>query len=150
LLVTHYTEEATFAHNVGFMRDGRLIEEGVPQVLMEKFGEKSLENVFLRLCKKDRHSIEDKSNSSSNELSIYDDVEEEYSSVHILQKFSILWILLTLIRRNLNKYFQYKLIFLVIFSPAFQTILMCMIFEVDSVPVSLETCFRQLKISFFY
>ncbi len=136
LLVTHYTEEAAFAHNIGFMRDGRLIEEGVPRLLLEKFEEKTLENVFLKLCKyQEKHTLEDKSDTLYKNY-YYEGEEEKYSSVHILKNFSILWVLLILIRRNINKFFQYKLIFLVIFSPAFQTLLMCLVFHADSLPVS--------------
>ena len=145
LLVTHYTEEAHFAHCVGFMRDGQLIEEGVPKLLLEKFNVKSLENVFIRLCKyQEKHVIND---SIDNTITHYYELDRKCAqtesannsqslSTQVLTKLSFLWILMILIGRNINKYIQYKLIFLLIFSPAFQTLLMCLIYSIDSVPVS--------------
>ena len=152
LLVTHYTEEAQFAHTVGFMRDGRLIEEGIPTLLLDKFQEKSLENVFIRICKhQEKHVISDR---FDNSIAHYYELDRKVTETNkldekttdradISDKLSVLWILMILIRRNINKYFRYKLIFLLIFSPAFQTLLMCLIYNIDSVPVSMNNLDKQ-------
>ena len=50
LITTHYVEEARGADTVGFMREGKLIAEGSPDKLMERFNAPSLEKVFLALC----------------------------------------------------------------------------------------------------
>lgn len=50
MITTHYIEEARQAHVVGFMRDGRMLEEGTPDDLIEKYHTESLEDTFLHLC----------------------------------------------------------------------------------------------------
>ena len=52
-MTTHYIEEAASAHNVGFMRQGRILAEGNPAVLMAQFRAPTLEHLFLMLSKKD-------------------------------------------------------------------------------------------------
>ncbi|XP_054167797.1 ABC transporter G family member 20-like [Oppia nitens] len=159
LLVTHYTEEAVNAHSIGFMRDGRLIEEGVPKALLDKYTEQSLEMVFIRLC--NRHQINEKHNKIIDDnnrqqqgLQAYYKLDNKCKSIgfnnnnyetnisrkkkcliDINRHVSMLWILLILIRRNIKQYLHYKLIFIMIFSPAFQTLLMCIIYGVDSVAI---------------
>lgn len=41
------------ANAVGLMRNGRILAEGPPDKLLEKFNQTSLEDVFLHLCIKD-------------------------------------------------------------------------------------------------
>lgn len=67
VIVTHYIEEAVNANRVGLMRNGRLLAENNPKVLMRKFNENNLENVFLKLC-----LLEDKN--------FYDNKDERYES----------------------------------------------------------------------
>jgi len=50
IITTHYIEEAKAADMVGLMRNGRLLDEGPPQVLMSRYGHESLEDTFLHLC----------------------------------------------------------------------------------------------------
>jgi len=52
IITTHYIEEARQAHLVGFMRDGRILDEGNPEELMERYKQASLEDTFLHLCRK--------------------------------------------------------------------------------------------------
>lgn len=56
LITTHYIEEARRANKIGFMRKGRILCEGVPKELMEKFNVHTLEQVFLTLSEKKRKS----------------------------------------------------------------------------------------------
>jgi len=49
LITTHYMDEATRCHRVGFMREGRLIAEDTPEVLLERAGKATLEEAFLVL-----------------------------------------------------------------------------------------------------
>ncbi|XP_017488688.1 PREDICTED: ABC transporter G family member 20-like, partial [Rhagoletis zephyria] len=51
IIVTHYIEEATFGHVVGIMRNGTILTEGSPNQLTAKYGQQTLEDVFLHLCK---------------------------------------------------------------------------------------------------
>ncbi|CAG2104087.1 unnamed protein product [Medioppia subpectinata] len=84
LLVTHYTEEAHFAHNIGFMRDGRLIEEGVPKLLLDKFQENNLESVFIRLCKyQEKHTITD---GLDNSLQTYYELDKKSANNESFEK----------------------------------------------------------------
>ena len=50
LLTTHYLEEAAGADCVGFLREGKILQEGKPGELMENFSAKSMERLFLTLC----------------------------------------------------------------------------------------------------
>ena len=50
IITTHYIEEAREAHTVGIMRNGRLLAQESPALLMEKHQQQTLEGVFLRLC----------------------------------------------------------------------------------------------------
>lgn len=53
IVTTHYIEEAASAHNVGFMRQGRILAEGNPSALMAQYRAPTLEHLFLMLSKKD-------------------------------------------------------------------------------------------------
>ncbi|CAG2166561.1 unnamed protein product [Oppiella nova] len=66
LFVTHYIEEATNAHKVGLMRNGRLLAEENPRKLCDDFGEKSLESVFLRLCLLDNNCHRNVNSNTNN------------------------------------------------------------------------------------
>jgi ABC-type multidrug transport system ATPase subunit len=37
IITTHYVEEAGKAHTIGFMHNGKIIEEDKPRVLLEKY-----------------------------------------------------------------------------------------------------------------
>ncbi|KAF6210614.1 hypothetical protein GE061_013721 [Apolygus lucorum] len=51
VITTHYIEEAKSADRIGLMRNGVLLAENSPQMLMERFDCDSLEDVFLHLSK---------------------------------------------------------------------------------------------------
>jgi ABC-2 type transport system ATP-binding protein len=53
VITTHYMDEAGHCQNVGLLRQGRLIAEGNPDELMKKHGKRSLEDVFLKLARRD-------------------------------------------------------------------------------------------------
>ena len=50
VITTHYIEEAREANCIGFMRNGKLLAEAPPKVLLTAYSSTSLENVFLDLC----------------------------------------------------------------------------------------------------
>ncbi|KAJ6216304.1 hypothetical protein RDWZM_007461 [Blomia tropicalis] len=50
VIVTHYIEEAALGHIVGIMRDGTILEEGSPKKLVQKYEQKTLEDVFMHIC----------------------------------------------------------------------------------------------------
>lgn len=52
IITTHYIEEARQAHTIGLMRSGRLLAEEAPQVLLAIYNCQSLEEVFLKLSRK--------------------------------------------------------------------------------------------------
>ena len=67
IVTTHYIDEARKAHTVAFMRNGRLVAQENPDVLLNQYGMRNLEEVFLKLClvsEDDNHqnSNNDKSN----------------------------------------------------------------------------------------
>ncbi|KAI5641065.1 ABC-2 family transporter protein domain-containing protein [Phthorimaea operculella] len=52
IITTHYIEEARQAHCIGLMRSGRLLAEESPQALLTMYSCVSLEDVFLKLSRK--------------------------------------------------------------------------------------------------
>ncbi|KAF8781921.1 ABC transporter G family member 23 like protein [Argiope bruennichi] len=70
IITTHYVEEARQAHVVGLMRDGRLLAETNPEVLIDQYNALTLEDVFLKLCVKDSEAIEA---ASADELNNFDE-----------------------------------------------------------------------------
>ena len=50
IITTHYVEEARDSDTVGIMRDGRLLAQESPGLLMERHQAQTLEKVFLCLC----------------------------------------------------------------------------------------------------
>ncbi|KAK0087540.1 hypothetical protein PV325_000790 [Microctonus aethiopoides] len=58
IITTHYIEEARQAHTIGLMRSGRLLAEESPRALLTMYNCPSLEDVFLKLSKKQGQSIQ--------------------------------------------------------------------------------------------
>ncbi|XP_037967605.1 ABC transporter G family member 23 isoform X2 [Plutella xylostella] len=56
IITTHYIEEARQAHTIGLMRSGRLLAEQSPQALLQMYNCISLEDVFLKLSRKQGQS----------------------------------------------------------------------------------------------
>nr|CAD7432192.1 unnamed protein product [Timema monikensis] len=56
IITTHYIEEARQAHTIGLMRSGRLLAEESPQRLLSIYSCQSLEEVFLKLSRKQGNS----------------------------------------------------------------------------------------------
>ncbi|XP_021710287.1 ABC transporter G family member 23 isoform X1 [Aedes aegypti] len=52
IITTHYIEEARQAHTIGLMRSGRLLAEESPACLLSMYRCSSLEDVFLKLSRK--------------------------------------------------------------------------------------------------
>ncbi|XP_026494519.2 ABC transporter G family member 23 [Vanessa tameamea] len=52
IITTHYIEEARQAHCIGLMRSGRLLAEESPQALLTMYSCISLEDVFLKLSRR--------------------------------------------------------------------------------------------------
>ncbi|XP_033209457.1 ABC transporter G family member 23 isoform X2 [Belonocnema kinseyi] len=52
IITTHYIEEARQAHTIGLMRSGRLLAEESPRNLLQIYSCASLEDVFLKLSRK--------------------------------------------------------------------------------------------------
>jgi len=63
IITTHYIDEAKMAHKVGLLNGGRLLAEDSPRSLIMRLKADSLEDVFLKLCVKDRT---DRSSSATN------------------------------------------------------------------------------------
>ena len=61
IVTTHYIDEARKAHTVAFMRNGQLVAQENPHVLLKQYGMLNLEDVFLKLC------IESDENDNKND-----------------------------------------------------------------------------------
>jgi len=57
IITTHYMDEARRCDKVGFMRQGQLIAEGIPEALMKETGTDSLEDAFLKYADTERPPI---------------------------------------------------------------------------------------------
>ncbi|KAH0566724.1 hypothetical protein KQX54_003464 [Cotesia glomerata] len=58
IITTHYIEEARQAHTIGLMRSGRLLAEESPRALLTMYNCASLEDVFLKLSRKQGQSTQ--------------------------------------------------------------------------------------------
>ncbi|KAL1137921.1 hypothetical protein AAG570_009616 [Ranatra chinensis] len=66
IITTHYIEEARQAHTIGLMRTGRLLAEESPQVLLSMYNCQSLEEVFLKLSRKQGENSPAEDNLTNN------------------------------------------------------------------------------------
>lgn len=48
-VTTHYMDEAEFCGRISIMHQGRIVEAGNPQELMRKYGQKNLQDAFIRI-----------------------------------------------------------------------------------------------------
>ena len=74
IITTHYIEEARQADYVGFMRGGRILQEGRPDDIIAQHSCHSLEEVFLHLC---RRAEEDTDQHANGEQSVQADAQAE-------------------------------------------------------------------------
>ncbi|EFX61237.1 ABC protein, subfamily ABCH, partial [Daphnia pulex] len=65
IVTTHYIEEARQANTIGMMRCGRLLVEDSPDNLLRKYGLSTLEDVFLKLCRKENSKNPEVANMAS-------------------------------------------------------------------------------------
>ncbi len=56
-VTTHYMDEAEFCGRISIMHRGRIIEVGRPTDLMEKHGEKDLQDVFIKLISREEAHV---------------------------------------------------------------------------------------------
>ncbi|XP_077286467.1 ABC-type transporter snustorr isoform X2 [Arctopsyche grandis] len=70
IITTHYIEEARQAHAIGLMRSGRLLAEESPQVLLSMYGCQSLEEVFLKLSRRQGQANQPVELNISNNISL--------------------------------------------------------------------------------
>jgi len=145
LFVTQYVEEATHANQVAFIRKGRLLVEQKPSVLMQKFNEVSLENIFLKLCiidkKSDTTNInEETTESKQSYLTSHQSQDRKFENTSKERDWgTIFCILVILIRRNLLKIMQIDYPSILLFLlPAIQTLIFCLMFCKDLVYVRIS------------
>ncbi|KAF7488872.1 ABC transporter G family member 20 [Sarcoptes scabiei] len=143
ILVTHYIEEATKAHLTGIMRDGRMLEEGTPNNLINRYQQTTLEEVFLHLCLRgkskdfmpsDEFFEENAQKSIDPKMEILQkkSIESDPNQSNLLLDF---WILLVLMHKNLSKFFQFNITMLIFLVPAFQALILGLMYDVDSVAI---------------
>ncbi|MBP2681284.1 MAG: transporter-related protein [Candidatus Krumholzibacteriota bacterium] len=48
-VTTHYMDEAEFCRRISIMHNGRIVELGEPQTLIRKYGQRDLQETFIRL-----------------------------------------------------------------------------------------------------
>ena len=70
IVTTHYIDEARKAHTVAFMRNGRLVAQENPDVLLNQYGMLNLEDVFLKLCIESEEECINNNNDNSDLESI--------------------------------------------------------------------------------
>ncbi|XP_050548867.1 ABC transporter G family member 23-like isoform X2 [Daktulosphaira vitifoliae] len=68
IVSTHYIHEVERAHLVGFMRNGKILQEITPKTVMAKYNTDSLDNVFLAIAGEQSDDIsENKEKMTKNE-----------------------------------------------------------------------------------
>jgi ABC-type multidrug transport system ATPase subunit len=77
IITTHYIEEAVQADRCGLMRNGVLLDEDAPRLIMERNKCDTLEEAFLKLCVKKNH----------NERKTYDPSEIEMNQLNNVQVY---------------------------------------------------------------
>ncbi|XP_043467257.1 ABC transporter G family member 23 isoform X1 [Leptopilina heterotoma] len=70
IITTHYIEEARQAHTIGLMRSGRLLAEESPRALLQMYSCSSLEEVFLKLSRKQGQYVPPTELNISNNISL--------------------------------------------------------------------------------
>ncbi|XP_011307965.1 ABC transporter G family member 20 isoform X1 [Fopius arisanus] len=70
IITTHYIEEARQAHTIGLMRSGRLLAEESPRALLTMYNCPSLEEVFLKLSRKQTNNHPNTEFNISNNISL--------------------------------------------------------------------------------
>ncbi len=147
LFVTQYVEEATHANRVGFMRNGRMLEENSPPALMETYKELRLEKIFLKLCQKeDDQSLNNYKDLNNNKQILKDSYQQIEKCSQIFSKrqnySTALWILFVLIQRNILKLTRMGFPSLVIILlPAIQATTFCLLFSKESIEVNVITSY---------
>jgi ABC-type multidrug transport system ATPase subunit len=148
LFVTQYVEEATHANRVGFMRNGRMLEENSPTALMKEYKELRLEKIFLKLCQKeDNQSLNNYVDLNNKNKQIlmdsYQQIEKDSEIFPKRQNYSTaLWILFVLIQKNILKLTRMGFpSLLIILLPAIQAIAFCLLFSKESIEVNVITSY---------
>ncbi|KAJ8248152.1 hypothetical protein GJAV_G00238890 [Gymnothorax javanicus] len=66
IITTHYIEEARQANVVGLMRNGNLLAEASPDVVMKQHSTATLECAFLQLCESSDQTLSENNSSSKD------------------------------------------------------------------------------------
>ena len=75
VITTHYIDEARQADYVGFMRGGKILQEGRPDDIIAQHGCESLEQVFLQLCRRAEEENDD--DAKGEEQSVQEDAQAD-------------------------------------------------------------------------
>jgi len=59
LITTHYIEECRRAHAIALMRNGKILVENSPHILLTHFLTDNLEDVFLKVCRAADEKLKD-------------------------------------------------------------------------------------------
>ena len=125
-------------------------------MLYDKYSEVSLETIFIKICT-DKKLLSQEVNyqiqsyqqniaklltyDAGNDLVYKNSAQVELEKSHTsLSEYSLLWLLFILIRRNIYKFLNSKMTSIMLFSPMFCTLLMCLIFKVDRINVCTPNC----------
>lgn len=79
IITTHYIEEATQADRCGLMRNGILLAEDAPRIIMERNKCSTLEEAFLKLCLKKESKDTKSFNPSEIEMDQLNDVQVQFA-----------------------------------------------------------------------
>lgn len=129
----------------------RLITQ-TPQSLYTKYNEQNLETIFIKICTDQtiKKAINNRTQShhknvvglisyetNQDLINQNDSIKTEFDQQRTLYSslLLLLWLLFILIRRNFQKFLNSKLTTIMLFSPIFCTLLMCIIFKVDKIMV---------------
>lgn len=108
IITTHYIEETRQASIIGLMRSGKFLAEESPRKLMEMHRLDSLEDVFLKLSKKQNMGLRRRSSILSGITGVPpDDVSVHTKNIHMSCSHLFLYLRLIVRLYYKNKYFSF-------------------------------------------
>ncbi|CAL8123233.1 unnamed protein product [Orchesella dallaii] len=81
IITTHYIEEVRYSNKIGLMRNGRLLVEDDPICLMKLYQASLLEDVVLKICRKDQnHGLNELPSKTNNLEGVFVDNQPKFQA----------------------------------------------------------------------
>ncbi|VVC43843.1 ABC transporter-like,P-loop containing nucleoside triphosphate hydrolase,AAA+ ATPase domain,ABC [Cinara cedri] len=127
IITTHYIEEANQANCVGLMRNGVLVEEGLPRDIIANNHSNSLESAFLKICyKRQEDNLIHNEHCVQNREVITTEAKHNNNKLMKSSTNMDLDRIKVLIKKNVRTMFRdYAFLFTMLILPIIQTFAIC-------------------------